>query len=87
MACHGERSEGAEVTAVVKRDEAEGNDDQQDGFFVDVPTEEEGSISAESGSCNEIGPCRSEEELDKRRLEKRSVLLGYTRPDWDRLTI
>ena len=75
------------MATVVKCDQAERNDDQQNRFLVDVPAEEERGVSAESGSCNEIGPGRSEEELDERRLGKRSVLLGFTHPDWDRLTI
>jgi len=69
VACHSERSEGAEVPAIVERDQAERNDDQQDRFLVDVPPEEERSISAESSSCNEVGPCRAEEKLDECRLE------------------
>jgi hypothetical protein len=57
------------MSAVVKCDEAEGNNNQQDGFFVDVPAEEERCVSAKSGGCNEVGPCWSEEELDECGLE------------------
>ena len=70
MACHSQWTEGTEVPAIVECNEAEGNNNQQDGFLVDVPAEEERGVSAESGSCNKVGPCRSKEELDECRLGK-----------------
>jgi hypothetical protein len=70
VACHSQWAESTEVPAVVECNKAEGNNNQQDGFLVDVPAEEERCVSAESGSCNKVGPCRSEEELDECRLEK-----------------
>ena len=42
---------------------------------MDVPAEEEGRVSAKSGGCNEVGPCRSEEELDECGLRK-AVSIG-----------
>jgi hypothetical protein len=46
VACYGEWAESSQVSAVVERDETEGNDDKQDSFFVDVPAEEERGVSA-----------------------------------------
>ena len=83
MACHSQWAEGAEMATVVERDQAERNDDEQNRFFVDVPAEEEGGVSAESGSCHEVRPCRPKEELDECRLRRRSVLLVCTGTDWD----
>lgn len=45
MACYSEGTEGTEVAAVFEGDEAEGYDDQEDGFFVDVPAEEERCVA------------------------------------------
>lgn len=87
MACHSQRAEGAKVATVVKRDQAERYNDQQNRFLMDVPAEEERGVSAESGGGHKIGPCRPEEELDECRLFKRLVLLVYTDTNWDRLTI
>ena len=61
MACHSERSESSEMPAIAQCNQAEWDNDQQDGFFVDVPTKEEGSKGAEGGSRDEVVPCRSEE--------------------------
>ena len=47
MASYGEGAEGAEVATVFEGDEAEGEDDEEDGFFVDVPAEEEGGVATE----------------------------------------
>ena len=69
MTCHGQWAEGAEVATVVKCDQAERNDDQQNRFLVDVPAEEERGVSAESGSCHEVGPCRAQEKLNECRLK------------------
>lgn len=44
------------MPAVVERDETKGNDDQQDGFLMDVPAEEEGGVGTEGSGCHEVGP-------------------------------
>lgn len=46
MARNGEWAECAQVASVLKGDEAEGNDDEQDGFLVNVPAEKEGCVRA-----------------------------------------
>lgn len=56
------------MAAVVERDEAEWYYDKQDGFLMDVPAEKERGIGAKSGSCDEVGPCWTQEEFDQRRL-------------------
>lgn len=64
----GERAERSQVSSVFQRDQAEGYDDEQDGFFVHVPAEKEGGVGAEGGGCHEICPGGAEEEFDKRGL-------------------
>lgn len=63
------------MTTVVECDEAERNYDKQDGFFMDVPAEEEGGVGAECGSCDKVGPRREEEELDQRGLDTKVSVL------------
>jgi hypothetical protein len=41
MACYSEWAERSQVSAVVERNQAEGNDDKENGFLVDVPAEQE----------------------------------------------
>lgn len=57
------------MTAVVQCDEAERDYDKQDGFFMNVPAEEEGGVGAECGCCDEVGPRWAEEELDQGGLD------------------
>lgn len=47
MACNSQGSECTKESTVVERNQAEGNDDQEDGFLVNVPAEEEGRVTAE----------------------------------------
>lgn len=70
---YGKGPEGAEVAAVFECDQAEGDDDGEDGFFMDVPAKEEGGIAAESHAADEGVPCRAYEEFDERDLDKRLV--------------
>jgi hypothetical protein len=46
VACHSEWAEGAKMSAIVQRNQAERNDDQQNGLFMDMPAEEERGIGA-----------------------------------------
>lgn len=64
MASDGEGTESTEVAAIAESDEGGGNEDQQDGFLVDVPAEEERGVSAEGGGADEGGPGGVEEEAD-----------------------
>ena len=41
MSRNGQRSKGFQVTPVLQSNQAEWNDDEQDGFLVNVPTKEE----------------------------------------------
>lgn len=63
MACHCQRSECAEVAAVLECDQAKGDDDQKHGFLVDVPAKEERGIAAQSNCADECVPLRPEPEL------------------------
>lgn len=65
MARDGKRTEGAEVAAIAESDERGGDEDQENGFLVDVPAEEEGGVGAEGGGADEGGPCGVEEEADE----------------------
>jgi hypothetical protein len=69
MACYSEWAERSEVSAVVERDQAEGNDDKENGFLVDVPAEEERGVGAEGGGRDKVGPRWAEEELNECGLE------------------
>lgn len=62
----GEGTEGAEITAVFEGNEREGDDDEQDGFLVDVPAEKEGGVAAEGYGADECFPGWVEEEFDER---------------------
>lgn len=46
MTCHREGSEGAQMTPVFERQQAERDDDEQDGLLVHVPAEEKRGIAA-----------------------------------------
>jgi hypothetical protein len=61
MACYGERAESSKVSTVVECDQAEGDDDKENGFLVDVPAKEERGVGTKGGSGDEVGPCRTEE--------------------------
>jgi len=58
----------AEETPIFQRQEAERDDDEEYGFFVYVPTEEEGSIAAKSDRADECVPGRLDEELREAHL-------------------
>lgn len=75
MAGYREGAEGAEVASVFEGEEAEGDDDEEDGFLVDMPAEEEGRVAAECEGADEVVPGRSEEELCERDLRR---LLGLS---------
>ena len=64
MAGDSEGSECAEVTTVFEGEEGEGDEDEEDCFFVDVPAEEEGGVGAEGEGANKCGPGRVEEKAD-----------------------
>lgn len=64
MAGDGERAEGTEIAPVAEAEEGEGDYYKEDGFFVYVPAEEEGGVSAESYGANEGLPGGVEEELE-----------------------
>jgi hypothetical protein len=61
MACYGEWAERSKVSAIIERNQAEGDDDKENSFLMDVPAEEERGVGAEGGSCDKVGPCRTEE--------------------------
>ena len=56
------------MAAVLERDKAEGNDDEEDRFLVDVPAEEEGGVCTEGQGGDEVVPGGAEEKFDKRGL-------------------
>jgi hypothetical protein len=47
---YGERTEGAEISTVLECEQAEGDDDKEDGFLMDMPAEEKGGVAAERES-------------------------------------
>lgn len=64
MTSYCEGAEGTEVASVFEGDETEWDDNEEDGFFVDVPAEEEGGIAAEGYCADEGIPGWIKEELD-----------------------
>jgi hypothetical protein len=46
MPGHGQRPEGTEISAVFECQQAERDYDEEDGLFVDVPSEEERCVAA-----------------------------------------
>lgn len=71
MACNRQRSEGAEVATVLEGDETEWNDDEENGFLMHMPTEEEWCITAEGDRTDKgIPTAWVEPDLDERNLDK-----------------
>lgn len=63
-----ERPESAQVSSVFQREEAEGDDDEEDRFLMDMPAEEERCVAAERDRCHKIVPRWLEEQLDESGL-------------------
>ena len=70
-----ERLEGAVVSPIFERDQAERDDDEEDGLLVHVPAEEEGGVAAESHGADEGLPVGAEPEFDQGKLHGVSILL------------
>ena len=51
-----QRPERSEISAIFERKKAEGDDDEKDGFLVDVPAKQEGGVPAEGKGGNESVP-------------------------------
>ena len=65
-----QRSEGAEVPTVLEGDETEWNDNEENGFLVHMPAEEEWCIATERDCTNKRVPTAwVEPDLDKRNLD------------------
>jgi hypothetical protein len=64
VSCYGQRSERAKIATVFEGYEAEWDDDEKDGFLVNVQTKEKGSVSAKCDCPDEGIPRWIEEELD-----------------------
>lgn len=75
---HGKWPKGSKVSAVLEREEAERDDDQQNGFFMYVPAEQERRVTAERESPDKGIPRWLQEELDQRRLLELTKML-YSR--------
>ena len=56
------------MAAVFEREKAEGDNDEEDRFLVDVPAEEEGGVCAEGQGGDEVVPGGAEEEFGERGL-------------------
>lgn len=66
MPGNGQGSKGTKVSTVPEADQGEGDEDQEDGFFVDVPAKEEGGVGAQSDGANKRFPVWLEEEANER---------------------
>jgi len=56
MASNSQRSEGAEVSAIMKCYEAEWNNDKQNCLFVHMPTKQERSVATQCDCAYESFP-------------------------------
>ena len=65
-----QRTEGAQVTPIFERQEAERDYDEQNSLLVNVPAEEERGIAAECHGRNKGVPCGLEKEFDEADLDK-----------------
>lgn len=74
MAGNGERSESTKISPIFERYQTEGNDDEQNCLFVNVPTEQERRIAAQSYGSHKYIPGWVDEKLDKSRLGYVSLL-------------
>lgn len=73
MACDGERSKRGKVSSVSQRNQAKGDNDEQDGLFVDVVAKEKRRVAAERRGADKVLPRRLglQKELDEgKRLEE-----------------
>lgn len=68
MAGHSQWSKCAEVPAIMKGNQAEGNDDKQNGFLMNMPSEEKGSITTKSDCADENLPGWLVEEANQNGL-------------------
>lgn len=68
MAGYRERPERTEIPPVFERDQTEGDNDEENGFFVDVPAEEKGCVAAQSNGTDEGFPVWPTPELDQWQL-------------------
>lgn len=66
MAGYGQGTEGAQMASVLERDEAERDDDEEDGLFVDVPAKQKRGISTQRDGPYEAVPGGQPEQLGER---------------------
>ena len=73
MTGYSERTECAEIAAIFEGYETKGHEDEENGLFVDVPTEKEGGVAAETDCANKGIPGRLEEQSDETNLKHVSI--------------
>lgn len=78
MPGHCQRTKGTEVSSIGESEEREREEHEQDGFFVDVPAEEEGGVAAEGESGGEGAPGWMEKEFYQGGLRIALVYVGET---------
>lgn len=64
MTRYSQGPEGAEISSIFQSNQAKWNNDKENSFFVDMPTEEKRCISAEGDSTNKTLPGRLKQEAD-----------------------
>jgi hypothetical protein len=65
VTCDSQRSESSQVPSVPQGNQTEGNNDQQDGFFMNVPSKEKRGIATQRDGADEILPRTVPEKLDE----------------------
>ena len=68
MTRHRQRSECSKVAAVLQGQKAERNDDEEDGFLVNMPSEEKRSVAAECDGADKVVPRRPDKQFEQSRL-------------------
>lgn len=59
MAGYCQGTERTKMPPVLESDQAEGNNDEENGFFMNMPSKEERRVAAESDCSNESIPVRT----------------------------
>lgn len=65
MARNNQRPECTEVSSIRQGNQAKGDDDQKNCFFMHVPAEKERRVSAQRHGSDEVFPSRPSKELDQ----------------------
>ena len=75
MASDSQGPKSAVIPAILKRDQTEGNNDEQNCLFVNVPSEQKGCISAERHGADKGFPGGLKEKSEENGLDNVSWVM------------